>query len=115
LGCLIGLWGGAWLHRAALHHMRTRASDTQKLLDRVTAELKLDAGQQVAVKAVLESYRSRMKALHEENSKRFEEIRASMRGDLAKLLNPEQQRRFQDLQTRWDARHKNWKDADSHR
>jgi hypothetical protein len=32
-----------------------------------------------------------------------------MRGDMAKLLNPEQQKRFQDMQARW-ARHKNWKD-----
>jgi hypothetical protein len=114
LGCLIGIWGGAWLHRAALHHMRTRVSDTQQLLDRVNAELKLDAGQQVVVKAVLESYRTQMKTLHEENIKHIEEIRASMRGDLAKLLNPEQQKRFQDLQARWDSRHKNWKDALPH-
>jgi hypothetical protein len=94
--------------------MRSGASDTQKLLDRVNAELKLDSGQQVAVRAVLESYRNRMKTLHEENSKRFEDTRASMRADLAKLLNPEQQKRFEDLQARWDARHKNWKDALPH-
>jgi hypothetical protein len=94
-----------------MHHMRAGASDTQKLLDQVNAELKLDAGQQEAVKTVLESYRAQMKALHEENSRRFENIRASMRGDLAKLLNPEQKKRFQDMQERWDSRHKNWKDA----
>jgi hypothetical protein len=115
LGCLIGLWGGAWLHRAALHHARTCASDTQKSLAKLSAELKLDAGQKEAVRAVLESYRAQMKALHDGSSKRFEEIRASMRSDVAKLLNPEQQLRFQDMQARWDARHKNWKDALPHR
>ena len=29
--------------------------------------------------------------------------------DISKLLNPEQQKRFQDIQSRWDAHHKNWK------
>ena len=109
LGCLIGIWGGAWLHRMGLRHMRANASDTQCLLDKFNSELKLDAGQQGAVKGVLESYRTQMKALHEEHSKRFGEIRASMRADIAKLLNPEQLKRFQGIQSRWDARHKNWK------
>ena len=109
LGCLIGIWGGAWLHRAGLRHMRTDATDTQRLLNKFNSELKLDAGQQDAVKAVLESYRTQMKALHEEHSKRFGEIRASMRNDIAKLLNPEQLKRFQDIQSRWDAHHKDWK------
>jgi len=109
LGCLIGIWGGAWLHRAGLRHMRTDATDTQRLLNKFNSELKLDAGQQDAVKAVLESYRTQMKALHEEHSKRFGEIRASMRNDIAKLLTPEQLKRFQDIQSRWDAHHKDWK------
>ena len=109
LGCLIGLWAGAWMHRAALRHMRADMSDTQRLLDRFNAELKLDAGQKEAVKSILESYRAQMKALHEDSFKRFGEIRASMRGDISRLLNPEQLKRFQDIQSRWDARHKNWK------
>jgi len=87
--------------------MRTDATDTQRLLNKFNSELKLDAGQQDAVKAVLESYRTQMKALHEEHSKRFGEIRASMRNDIAKLLTPEQLKRFQDIQSRWDAHHKN--------
>lgn len=114
IGCLVGLWGGAWLHRTSLRHTRTGFSDTQKLLDRFNAELKLDAGQQDAVRAILESYRSQMKTLHEDSSKRFEEIRAAMRGDISKLLNPDQLKRFQDIQGRWDSRHKNWKDASTH-
>lgn len=109
LGCIIGLWAGAWMHRAALRHTRAGASDTQRLLAKFNAELKLDAGQQETVRAVWESYRTQMKALHEDSFRRFEEIRASMRGDLAKLLNPKQQKRFQDMQARWDGRRKNWK------
>lgn len=109
LGCLIGIWGGAWLHRMGLRHMRTDASDTQRLLIKFSSELKLEAGQQDAVKAVLESYRTQMKALHEDHAKRFEEIRTSMRNDIAKLLSPEQVKRFQAIQARWDAHHKDWK------
>ena len=109
LGCLLGLWGGHWLSRAAYGRMLRQGSDTQRLLNKFSSELKLDAGQQEAVKAVLESYRAQMKALHEGHAKRFGEIRASMHGDVAKLLNPEQLKRFQDMQARWDARRKNWK------
>jgi Spy/CpxP family protein refolding chaperone len=78
-------------------------------LDKFNSELKLDASQQDAVKAVLGSYRTQMKALHEDHAKRFGEIRAAMRADIAKLLTPEQLKRFQGIQSRWDAHHKNWK------
>jgi len=109
LGCMLGLWAGHWVTRAAHERMLRRGPDTQRLLKKFNAELKLDAKQQEAVKAVLESHSERMKALHEESLKHLEETRVSLRQDMARILDPEQQKKFQDMQARWNARHKNWR------
>ena len=104
VGILLGLWAGALLPKAALWCRHQRGSDADRLLNTIGAELKLDAGQKDAVKAVLETYRSQTKALHQETTAKFTQIRASMRQDVDKLLNPEQQKKFQEIQSHWDAR-----------
>ena len=111
IGCLLGLWAGAWLPTASLRRLRCGGPQTQRLLSSFNQELQLDARQQEAVKAVLESYREKTKSLHRDTAARFLEIRASMRGDVERLLTPEQRKKFQDLPARWDAQHKNWKEA----
>jgi hypothetical protein len=108
LGCLLGIWGGHWLSRTAHARMMRRGTDAERTLKRLSSELKLDEQQQAAFKAVLESYQGKVKALHEEHSRRFEELRASMRGDLVKLLDPAQQKSFADIQSRWDSHRKTW-------
>ena len=108
LGALLGLWAGHWISRSAHEKLLSRGPDTEHVLRKFTAELALDAKQQQDFKTVLESYRGRLQALHEDSAKRFDEVRLSMRADLSKLLSPDQQKRFQEMQARWEARHKSW-------
>ena len=111
IGCIVGLLAGSCLHMAALWRLHHGGSGTERLLNRFSKELKLDARQREGVKAVLETYRDKTKSLHQETSARFMDVRASMRGDIEKLLTPEQQKKFKDMQARWDPHHRNWKGA----
>ncbi len=98
IGCLLGLWAGFLLPKIS-GHWRRNGLGTERLLNKFSKELSLDNAQRDAVKAVLESYSGKIKSFHEE-------IRASMNADIARLLSPEQQKKFEDLRTRWETRHK---------
>lgn len=96
LGCLLGFWTGAILgHRRA-------PRGPERMLDKFSRELRLEAGQRDSVKTVLETFRPRFDAQNE----RLLELRMDMNKEIAKLLDPEQQKRFQEMQARWEARHK---------
>ncbi len=98
IGCLLGLWAGFFLPRIS-GHWHHSGLDTERLLNKFTKELQLDANQKDAAKEILESYSARIKTFHEE-------IRASMHSDISHLLSAEQQQKFDDLMKRWEARHK---------
>lgn len=99
VGCLAGFWAGA-----LLGHRRPPAK-TDRMLDRFSRELRLAAGQRESVKTVLEGYRPEFDALHDETDARLLALRTAMNSELDKLLQPEQQARFKELQARWEARH----------
>jgi hypothetical protein len=101
VGCLIGFWTGAFLA-----HRRHAPPSTEKMLSKFSKDLSLDAVQKDSLKAVLESYSGRFDALHEDAETRLSEIRGAMNGDIAKLLRPEQQKKFQEMQSHWGSRHK---------
>lgn len=105
LGCLLGIWTGAFLG-----HRRHSPPSTEKLLDRFSKDLRLEAGQREALRTVMESYRGRFDSLHADTEARLAEIRAAMNGEIVKLLQPEQQKKFQEMQARWEAHHKMPKD-----
>ena len=112
IGCIVGLLAGSGLHHAvAFWRIRHGGPSTEQLLEKFTKALKLDARQEEGVRAVLETYRGKTQSLHQELSSRFKDIRTSMRADIEKLLTPEQQKRFQEMQSRWDSHHRNWEAA----
>ena len=92
IGSLLGLWGGAYLPQL-LRHAHHGKPDQDRLLNKFSKELQLDAPQREAVKDLLESYRVR-----------FDAQRTAMRQDMDKLLNAPQQKKFQEIQSRWDRR-----------
>jgi Spy/CpxP family protein refolding chaperone len=102
IGCLLGLWTGT-----LLGHRRHAAPGAERTINKFSRDLGLDTAQRDSLKAIMESYRGKFDSLHADTTVRLSEIRAAMNEDIAKLLRPDQQQRFQDMQTRWDARHKN--------
>ncbi len=105
VGCLLGFWGGA-----LLGHRRPPPPKTDRMLERFSRELRLEPGQRESVKTILEGYRPKFDALQDQTEARLLELRTAMNGEIDKLLQPEQQARFQELQARWETRHGRRKD-----
>lgn len=105
VGCLLGFWGGA-----LLGHRRPPPPKTDRMLEKFSAELRLDPDQKAALKIILEQQIPRFSALRTRTDEELKEMRSSMNKEIDKLLKPEQQARFQELQARWETRHGRRKD-----
>lgn len=110
-GFLIGtLLGGLVVSRcqiSALRQFWSRGFDAQRILNKFNRELDLDAKQQAAVKDIIEKHHEKVLALHKETAAKFADIRMAMRADIAHQLNADQQRKFEAVVTKWEARHPN--------
>lgn len=106
IGCLVGAAAGSRYQRWAFHKFWQQGPDPQRVLKKFTKELNLDAKQREAVKAILEKHHEEVVGLHRDMSAKFDEIRTSMRSEIKPLLTPEQQKKFEAMVARWDARHK---------
>jgi Spy/CpxP family protein refolding chaperone len=84
-----------------------------QMLERFSNELKLTPEQKASVMKIMETKREQFRALHEETRPRFEEIRASSKAEIRKLLTPEQIQRFEELEKKWEERRKNWHGKDA--
>jgi HlyD family secretion protein len=71
------------------------------LRERLTKELDLDAGQQAKVEAILNETRDRIRALDIEDKaarrQQAERLRAESRARIAEILNPEQRKRYEEM------------------
>ncbi len=85
---------------------RRRRYDPDRLTSKFTRELSLSAAQQAQVRAVLGDTEKRLDALHEDARAKLSAIRADTRAGIRKILDPEQQKRFDEMAARWDARRK---------
>lgn len=104
IGCIAGGAVGARFQKAAYHKFWKRGPNPERMLKKFDRELKLDAGQKAAVKAIITGHREKMMALHEKTSGAFQDIRLSMHGEIAKVLNPDQRKKFDEMKARWEAR-----------
>ena len=75
-----------------------------RMLERFSSKLDLTPEQKAQVAALLEAKRQKIKSLRSEIRPKFEEIRHSTRDEIRKLLTPEQEKKFQSLERRWESR-----------
>jgi hypothetical protein len=99
-GVLAGA-GGLALSRGALSGPHRRGPD--EFVRHLTSDLQLDAAQQDSIRAILARRRASMDSLWHEVGPRFETLQASVRSDIRSQLNPDQQRKFADMNKRFDA------------
>jgi hypothetical protein len=60
--------------------------------------LTLNADQQAKITAIVDARRPKLRALQDEVSKKFSDEQAALRAEIAKVLTPEQQKKFDELE-----------------
>lgn len=73
-------------------------------LERLQRELDLTPGQRDSVRAVLERHRPGFDSVWAETRPRYETLRDGVRSDIRAQLDPDQQRRYDDMIARLDAK-----------
>ena len=76
------------------------------MFEHVSSKLELTPGQQQSLHAILDEKRQKIDALREEFRPRFEAIHQSMRAEIRRMLDAQQQARFDEMEKEWEARRK---------
>jgi Spy/CpxP family protein refolding chaperone len=77
-----------------------------RMQERFSSRLDLTPEQKQQIGAILEDMRQKVSALRTEIRPRFEEIRRAVREEIRSLLTPEQQKKFDAMQSEWESRRK---------
>lgn len=102
VGLIVGVWAGSVLDRRAMGKMRRQGPNIEKMVKRLTRDLKLDDSQAAAVRAALESRKARHEQLRAEHEGRMKALRAEIDADIEKVLTPEQKTRFAEKRAEWE-------------
>ncbi len=110
IGFLLG--GGFGLWQARRHRVSWMQylpdQKKEKMLQRFVDELKLTDAQKAKVKNILGSTIDQTEALRAEMSPKFRAIRDEMEREIQALLTEDQRKRFEAMETHWEARKKRW-------
>ena len=109
---IVGVFFGAFLSVLVMslcfHPERGRDWNSEKhrarVLKKLSSKLDLSAEQKAQVSAILETKSSRMSALHNEVTPRFDAIRNEAREGIRKTLTPDQLPKYEKLTKKWDER-----------
>ena len=100
-GIAVGAGGRALWVRYASAAAPDRPRGIDRMMDELTAELRLGAEQRDSVRAIVQRHRTRMTAVWETVRPRFDSMRAQMDSEVARQLTPEQQTKYRDHVTRY--------------
>ncbi|MEK7475367.1 MAG: hypothetical protein AAB152_06980 [Candidatus Coatesbacteria bacterium] len=106
VGLAAGLALGLHAPRWGFPHPRRGGDRTALMVDRVSRQLKLDAGQREKLTAILEKTHHRIMRLRRDVGPKFEAIRKEASREIEKILTPDQVERYRELEKKWDARHR---------
>lgn len=76
------------------------------MMDKLDRELHLSAEQRTQIEAIFKEKHPQMLALHEEMRPKFEALRGATHEEVRKVLNPEQQQKFEELNKQREERRK---------
>ncbi len=100
-GIGVGAGGRALWVRYASAAAPDRGRGLDRMMDELTAELRLDPTQRDSVRAIVQRHRTRMTAVWETVRPRFDSMRAQMDSEVARQLTAEQQAKYRDHVTRY--------------
>jgi len=100
-GIAVGAGGRALWVRYASAAAPDRGRGLDRMMEELTAELRLDPAQRDSVRAIVQRHRTRMTAVWETVRPRFDSMRAQMDSEVARQLTAEQQAKYRDHVTRY--------------
>ena len=91
VGVCIGFYGNNAIIQARIRHFsRIPGNMSEHLTQKLTARLELDAAQQTAVRAILQSYDGRLQEARDQSRATLDALLEGMRSEVAAHLTPEQ-------------------------
>lgn len=109
---LIGLALGlslSWCNKMRWHHSpMDHEKRYTRMLNHLQRKLDLNAEQKAKVGEILQTKREKIKALRSEIRPKFEELRHSANQEIRQILTPEQQKKFDQIQERWQKRRRHF-------
>lgn len=101
----LGIAAGWWATREDLlpRHLG-RQERYQRMLHRFTSQLKLTPEQKTEVEAFLQEKQKKMEELRAQMRPQYEEARRSTQAKIRRLLTPEQQKKFDQMEKDWYSR-----------
>lgn len=109
IGLIAGTAIGRWGLRFRSHKHWGSEKHYSRMLKRFSSKLDLTPEQRKQVATILDAKREKIKALHSEIRPEFEEIRTSTKAEIRRLLTPEQQEKFDQLQSKWESHWKKYR------
>ena len=100
-GCLVG--AGAFALSRGMFGTSHRRHGPDDFIERLSHDLTLTTAQRDSVRAILTRRRAGMDSLWREVGPRFETLQSSVRSDIRAQLTPDQQRKFAEMNKRFDA------------
>jgi Spy/CpxP family protein refolding chaperone len=104
IGCLIGIVAGARFEKSAYHRFWKTGPDSERLVKKLGKDLGLDDKQREAIKAIVDKRQVQVVALHQEVDGKFGALRDGMNAEIRAALTPDQQKKFDDLVAKWNAK-----------
>lgn len=107
IGAILGAWGLRYgFHRKAWHGGVHGEKKYARMLQHFSSKLDLNSEQRQQVAAILEDKRQKMQTLRAEIHPKFKELRDTTSVEIRNVLTPQQQKKFDLMQKRWEKR---WK------
>ncbi len=103
LGVMVGAAGVHWCAPHTFHRHWGGKEFQARMLRQFDSKLKLTPEQRSQVAEILDGKRQKIDVLRAEMRPKFEEIRTSTSAEIRSLLTPEQQKKFDAIQTEWEA------------
>ena len=98
IGVCLGFFGNDAVIRARIrHYSQIPGNMPEHITQKLTERLELDAAQQEAVRAILQSYDARLQETREQNRATLAALFADMRGEIAAHLTPAQKAEHEKL------------------
>ena len=109
IGIALGTTFGQWYARDNFHKRWKKGSMREHMLERFDKELHLRADQKAQVAAIFDAKHPQMVAMQQEMKPKFEALRSATQAEIRKILDPVQEKKFDEMNVRMEER---WKDRE---